>query len=356
MAPSDFFSTERYINGLREADTDVLNALYPECRPFVVQAIADLGGSESEGVAFFQAALVEAARLARLGQLSGDVPFALQLRALASAHYRDWLDEHGQPSSPVEPNADEMEASIAVPTSEELRDTRQKISDWKKGERADEAGYLFWEKVRIAEHHWQEAAKPAPTPPSKSFRNLFLVLALLTAALLVWSYFTRSKTPAQLYDEHFQLPESIMSDVRTRYGPERGNDSVTARPNACELILREADEFYKVKDYKSAQAVLFDILEDSLTVCHSDALYYIGIIAVEQQRPGLALECFAKIEDLDRFGEDIYWYQALALVQAAANNPLLRDKAVRAVNRARSNAQDPMRREQAEKMLKHLSE
>jgi len=97
-------------------------------------------------------------------------------------------------------------------------------------------------------------------------------------------------------------------------------------------------------------------LSEELAVCQSDALYYIGIIALEQEEPELTLECFSKIEDLEHFGDDIYWYQALAFVKLAEKNPLLRDKAVRAVERARSNAQDSLRRAQAEKMLKHLSQ
>ncbi|MCB9305774.1 MAG: hypothetical protein H6565_04195 [Lewinellaceae bacterium] len=59
-------------------------------------------------------------------------------------------------------------------------------------------------------------------------------------------------------------------------------------------------------------------------------------MALGQDQPALALECFAKIEDLEHFGEDIYWYQALAIVKLAEINPLLKEKARRAVERARS--------------------
>ena len=166
----------------------------------------------------------------------------------------------------------------------------------------------------------------------------------------------RSKTPAQVYDENFTLPQSLIEDVQKRYGAEMGNDSVSSQPSACKFLLTEADQFYKVKDFESAQMVLVQILEDSLAMCHSDALLYIGIIALEKEQPELALECFSKIEDLEHFGEDIYWYQALAFVKLAEQNPLLRDKASRAVERARSNTQDSVRRIQAEKMLKNLTQ
>jgi hypothetical protein len=101
---------------------------------------------------------------------------------------------------------------------------------------------------------------------------------------------------------------------------------------------------------------LFEALHEELAVCHSDALFYVGIIALVQEDPELTLECFSKIEDLEHFGEDIYWYQALAFVKLAEKNPLLRDKAARAVERARSNTQDSLRRVQAEKMLEHLAD
>lgn len=72
--------------------------------------------------------------------------------------------------------------------------------------------------------------------------------------------------------------------------------------------------------------------------------------------PALTIECLSNIEDLSRYGEDIYWYQALAFVKLAAENPLMQEKAVRAMDRVISNTELPERREQAQKMLQQLND
>jgi hypothetical protein len=74
------------------------------------------------------------------------------------------------------------------------------------------------------------------------------------------------------------------------------------------------------------------------------------------EQPELTLECISKIEDLERFGEDIYWYMALAYVKKAAIDPSEKEMAQRALERALSNTEIPERRIQAEKMLEELAE
>lgn len=352
--PTGTLSNEAYIEGLQDNNTSVLEAVYADFQLPVVRSITALGGSEAAGRSFFRTGIVEAAKQARAGALSTGVPFFYHLKSFSLAHFADWLTERGQPLPEIEPDPDAPGGATEIPDAEALRETRATIDAWKKGERTEDPGYLLWEKLRRIEHRFTEGEKARPK--SNFSRNLLIAIVLITAAVIAYLYFFRSKTPAQVYDDNFTLPESMLSDQRSRYGPERGNDSVTARPNACEFFLQEADHFYKAKDYESAQAVLLEILEDSLAACHSDALFYIGIIALQQEEPGMALECFSKIEDLEHFGDDIYWYQALAFVKLAEKNPLLRDKAVRAVERARSNARDSLRRVQAEKMLKNLSD
>ncbi len=343
-------SNEYYINGLREADEGVLASVFAEFQQTVVRAVAALGGSEAAGKVFFKTAIAEAARMSAAGELPAGTPFFLQIKTLATAHYKDWLAEREQPL----PETEHEEIDFEIPASKTLRETRQKIADWKKGEQTHDKFYPLWEKMRHLENRFAEGKTSKPT--SKLARNLFIFLALLLAGCLVWLYVFRAKTPAEVYDDNFAPPESIMADLRARYGAERGNDSVSSRQSACEFYLREADDFYKAKDYESAQAVLFEALHEELAVCHSDALFYVGIIALVQEDPELTLECFSKIEDLEHFGEDIYWYQALAFVKLAEKNPLLRDKAARAVERARSNTQDSLRRVQAEKILEHLAD
>ena len=97
-------------------------------------------------------------------------------------------------------------------------------------------------------------------------------------------------------------------------------------------------------------------MADSLSTCQSDAFFYLAIVGLQMDKPELTIECIAKIEDLDRFGEEIYWYMALAYVKMAAIDPAEKDIARRAVERALSNTEIPERRVQAEKMLEELSE
>lgn len=347
-------SNEQYINGLREADDEVLASIYAEFQKTIVRAVSALGGSGAAGNVFFQTALIEAARQAKQVELPAEMPFLSYLKALAQAHFSDWMAERGQSVPDVATDPEAPEFSFPLPSSEALRETRQKITAWRKSEQTDAEDYLLWQKLRDIERKTTGAAEDAPK--SNFTRNLLIAFVLLTVGYMAYVWFARSKTPAEVYHDNFVPPESLMADLSLRYGPARGNDSVTTHPSACEFLLREADEFYKVKDYESAQEVLFEILSDSLAVCQSDALFYIGIIALAQENPELALECFAKIEDLEHFGEDIYWYQALAFVKLAEKNPLLRDKAARAVERTRSHTQDSLRREQADKMLEHLAD
>ncbi len=348
------FSNDQLINGLRTGDQNVLEAIYASFRPALVREIASFGGSDATGKVFFRIAVLEAARLAQAEKLVPDEPVYDQIKALALAHYSDWLAEKDQPVPGIPEEPTEGKPTLDLPDSHALRSTRQKIDFWKKSEHTDDPAYGVWETIRGIER--KLSGEQAIPPQSNLARNLLIFFLLLTLGYAVYQYFTRSKTPAEVYRENFTPPKSLMDDLASRYGAERGNDSVTARPNACEYLLRQADEFYKNKDLEAAQESLFEILDDSLSVCHSDALFYIGVIALMQEKPGLALECFSKIEDLEHFGEDIYWYQALAMVQLAKGNPLLESKARRAVERARSNARDSLRRDQAERILKQLSD
>lgn len=350
----EHFSNEQLINGLRTGDKAVLEAIFASFRPSLAREIRSFGGSEASGKVFFRIAVIEAAHLAQTGNLLSEEPVYNQLKALALAHFFDWLAEKNQPAPEIKEADQEERSSLEVPDSQALRATRAKIDSWKRSENTDDPVYNIWEKTRVIEHDL--AGENAVPPQSNLPRNLLILFILLTLGYVAYTYFTRSKTPAEVYKDNFMPPESLMDDHVARYGAEMGNDSVTARPNACESLLRQADEYYKNKDLESAQESLFEILDDSLSACHSDALFYIGVIALKQENPGLALECFSKIDDLEHFGEDIYWYQALSMVQLAKGNPLLQSKARRAVERARSNARDSLRRSQAERMLKNLSD
>lgn len=435
--PTANLPNEVYLNGLLAADKQTLEYIYTEFRPAILRAINVEGGSNADGGVFFQTALHEAAALARSGQLTSETPFFPQIKALALAHYRDWLEERNQyppltdeetEETPVEPGDEsarptESEAAEAAgpaepgllsPPSETLRLTRHKLFAWKRLDRLDaksrgellewnalppisgdplqhtdwqspaaeryrlllqtdpsgeglpewslaalhdSEGYKLWQTAQQLEVRI-DAGLPLIEQASKrnrtewTLRLLFAVLLLIT---LGWFFFFRGQTPAKVYKDHFAPPASIVEDLQHRYGPDMAFDSATARPETCTEMFRRADAFYKEKDYASAAGLLEDITAYADPLCQSDAWFYLGLVSLQLEDPGYTLACFSKIEDLERYGEDLYWFQALAFVKMAEARPGLTGKAIRAVQRAQSNTQIPERREAAQEMLDKLS-
>lgn len=409
------FPNETYLNGLRDNPESTLAVVYDEFRRPVINAVTGRGGSEADGAVFFQAAALDAARLARAGRAPVQIPVSEWLKALSLAHYRDWLQERGQPMPLADEPPDESIAAI-LPDSAALQNTRSHIFAWKRLQRlepacrhqlleqarlpADESadtgekeqaenesecakqylshlqktasapetmpewarealrdrdGYALWQRTQALENQYS-SGEPAAPEPSRIWP--WAIIALLVAAIGYGAYqfFSRPKTAAEVFADNFSPPASLLDDMGERYGAEMGNDSVTARPNECMRLLQEADVYYRAKEFEAALDPLLLIVLDSTSICQSDAWYFLGIIQLELEDPATAIQCFAKIEDLTRYGEDLYWYQALAFVQLAKENPLMRDKAHRAVERALGNTNDPARREQAREMLKQLSQ
>jgi hypothetical protein len=352
---TEHLSNDSYIEGLKTMDTEVLEAIYNRYRYPVVRAVAALGGSEATGRVFFQVALIQAFESARSGALPAGLNFFDQLKYFALSHYRDWLAERGQ--APTGEEWTEGDNAAEALPSEALRQLRKKMVAWRKSEQREDEDptYFFWEKTEKIERHLAEGAPPPLSRRSRFWRAMLVSLGLVAAGYGIYRWYESLKMPAKVYEDNFTPPESIVADLRLRYGNPSGPDSATSVPaSRCAFLLREADAFYQVKDYSSVEALLVELLNDTASTCHSDALFYLGIVSLAKEEPGMALQCFSKIEDLEHFGEDIYWYQALAFVQLAKKNPLFRDKAVQAVERARSNAQDSIRRMQAEKMMEQL--
>ena len=408
------FPNETYLNGLRDNPESTLAVVYDEFRKPVINAVTAWGGSEADGAIFFQAAAADAARLARAGRAPAQIPVFEWLKALSLAHFRDWLQERGQPI-PLEGEPTEESIAALLPDSAALQNTRSHIFAWKRLQRlepacrqqllevarkpAEEApgtseaespdnesdcarqylshlqktaeapetmpewalaalrdreGYAVWKRTQALENQYS-SGEPKAQEPSRIWP--WVIFALLVAAIGYGAYqfFYRPKTAAEVFADNFSPPPSLLDDLGERYGAEMGNDSVTARPNECMRLLQEADVYYRAKEFESALDPLLLIVLDSTSICQSDAWYFLGIIQLELEDPATAIQCFAKIEDLTHYGEDLYWYQALAFVQLAKENPLMRDKAHRAVERALGNTNDPERREQARKMLKQLS-
>lgn len=212
-----------------------------------------------------------------------------------------------------------------------------------------------WDQTQLFEQQLAGAGELAPKV-SHFWRNTFLVLGIITLLALASQWFLRPKTPDQVYSDNFSAPKSLLADLAVKQTNSPDNDSLGIRPEACDLAFTAADEAYQAKEYQSAAASLMEVLDDSNKACHSDAYFYLAIIGLHLDEPGLTIECLSNIEDLSRYGEDIYWYQALAFVKMATQNPMMQDKAVRSVNRVISNTEIPERREQAEKMLRQLND
>ncbi len=405
-----------YISGLREADETAITQIYTDFRPAIVRAVRAWGGSDADGGVFFFVALNEAARQARAEIFPADAPFYFHLKALALAHYRDWLIERNQPAPDILPTPDEPDTRAQVPAQAGLRDTRQHLVAWRafskltpncqqtlttaympdpsgitplvnsnksadceKALRAtlqitdptqvevphwvtasfqDQAGYTFWQHA----YRVEKQLIGGDAPPRRQARNSYAVWIILGVfailiVLALYRIFHEEKRPVEVYKDNFAPPASIMEDVKARYGSATLLDSTVQRPAICQQMLEEADEFYKNKDFEAASETLLVIAEsgEELSECQSDAYFYLGLIALQENDPSQTLACFSKIEDLERFGQDIYWYQALAFVKLSQKNPNMRERAHRAVQRAIGNMTDPARRQQAEKMFEDLT-
>jgi len=304
------------------------------------------------------------------------------------------------------PEEDENSISTILPEPEKLRLTRSKIYAWKKmallpektittlqnaiqgdklsentGVKAlsdafklnidfgtnlpawviealtDKHGYTLWKHTQNLERRIS-AGLPIIAAPRRIHRTEYVarfIFMILLTGCIAWIFWPRgSKAAKQAYKDVFAPPESIMADLEQRYGPDLAFDSLTTRSPSCMAVLQQADKDYQKKNYLDALSQIGDLYENGDPLCQSDALFYMGIIFLQLEEPGKTIACFAKIEDLERYGEDIYWYQALAFVKKAEADPDNVKIARKAVKQAIANTQNPERREQAEKILLKL--
>ncbi|HLP93522.1 MAG TPA: hypothetical protein VK168_05770 [Saprospiraceae bacterium] len=408
--PQANFPNETYLDGLRNADASVVESLYHEFRQPVVRSVESLGGNFADGAAFFRVALIQTAGLVQSGQYPDAIPVEQFIRMLAMRQYLDWREEKLQVEQALPEFTEEEQAvwqqmpgpsdlrsmrgmlkakrefyrqtvddqrsisSLAISLSEGtpvgLENARERTAAYRKSlgataETSEDILPDYAVKALTNEHFhriWsacedvEQRLKPAQIPDNgenKTIKYAFLTLVVVSLGALLASWLFRDKTPEEVYQNNYQPPASIVADMEARYA----RDSIAPeRPEACIIAFSEADAHYKQKDWRAAAEVLAGMMDDEFKPCQSDALFYLAIVGLEMDRPQLSLECISKIEDLERFGEDIYWYMALAYVKIAAQNPSEKDMARRAVERALSNTEIPERRTQAEKMLKDLSE
>ncbi|MBK8968084.1 MAG: hypothetical protein R3D58_21050 [Saprospiraceae bacterium] len=411
--PTGQFPNETYLNGLRDNPGPTLAVIYDEFRMPVIQAAFEHGATEESAAVAFQLAVNDAANMGRQGTLPETMAFFPFLKALSLAHLeaaktqpeevdeqqadepetagqamaglpgKEALDlsrkkqlawqklqqlepdcrkiilEASEHSETTEPDADaekhsgchETYLKLLFPELEHL----QEMPDWAVTAIQDREGYAIWQRSQALEEEWK-AGPPAPPESNRIWRWAVGILLLVAVGYGIFQFYFRPKTAAEVFADNFDPPASLLADLETRYGAEMGNDSSGAQPNECLLLLREADAYYQANEYEAALDPLFLIALGPGSICQSDAWYFLGIIHLKLEDPVEAIRCLAKIEDLGRYGEDLYWYQALAFVQLAKENPMLRDKARGAVERTLGNTRDPGRRQQAEQMLKNLSQ
>ncbi len=213
----------------------------------------------------------------------------------------------------------------------------------------------IWDQTQLFEQK-RIGASNVSAPTSHFWRNAMVVLGIITLIALASQLFFKSETPGEVYKDNFTAPESLLADLATRQVQSPDNDSLGIRPEGCDEAFTAADAAYQEKNYRVAAGELAKLLDDSHKPCQSDAYFYLAIIGLQMNEPELTIECLSNIDDLARYGEDIYWYQALAFVKLSAENPLMQEKAVRAMDRVISNTEIPERREQAQKMLQQLKD
>lgn len=411
--PSTQQPISTFTDGLRTADAAVVEQLYTEYRKPVARAVETAGGSNADGNTFFRVALLQSALMSENNALQPDLPAFEFLKYLAVEHFRDWAAEK-QLQLPESRLETPEEISLALPDAAERLELRQFIRAKRQWLRLDDkCRKLLGELVRDSHLNLdtdptfsrdesepclgkyrqalgataEEWPRPLPAwiitaltdltfnriwnaaetqesrlamgqsaksePASKITRNVLITLGLLVLSYVIWLFVTAPKSAKDIYEENYTPPASIMADRAAR--AERDSIDVSL-PAPCEAILQEADVFYRQKNWDETAGVLATMLGDESETCKSDAFFYLGVVSLQMGEPDITIECLSKITDLERFGEDLYWYQALAFVKMAANNPLRRDLARRAVERARSNTELPERREQAEKMLRELED
>ncbi len=406
-------SDPAYINGLRQGDPIMLETIYLQFRHHIVQTIQAHGGTVGDGSVFFRTAITEAARSSQDDPLPDGLTFGDYLKGLAVAHYRDWLLESDKA---LPPSLDEYQMPDGMPDSTHLRETRHMIlahrlwdqSDPECKQRistaasetsidaleeldpcitnylngiqsADSAPYVVLPdfaksairdlsfygirqqtkdlEIRLAKGSLKE--KIPPPPPNPLFRNLFIGMILISLGIYAYQWLNKPKDVKEVFTNNFDAPKSLVADAQSRLGknvPTEG-DSIgyEARPIRCDQILAEADVYYQKGDYKEAAGIMYELTDNpDLSPCHSDAYFYLGILALHLDAPSITLQSFAKIEDLERFGEDIYWFQALAYVKMASDDVSMREIALRAIQRAHDNTVIENRRVQAEKMMAEL--
>ncbi len=388
MAHSEAFSTKAYFDSLRQDAQFGTSVLYSLFRS-EAQHLAELGLSKAETAHCFRLAVSDAARLARAEQVPDGTPMGDFLKELGKAHAslmrpelaNAWsehplLDEASLRQTQqkavvwsavesLEPSCREQlfkapESVEAAPCAQALQEALSDKDVPKEMQVAairDADGFRVWHYAGEQEQAYQPSTPTQPLPEETNqnvWRWAVLALLGIIAVYAAYQFFFRPKTIAELYANNFNPPRSLLSDWEERYSANTSDAPVRITED-CLLLIREADAAYQAGKLRNAMDPLLLIVLDTAAACQADAWLYLGIIQLRLKDPITAMQCFAKIEDLERFGEDIYWYQVMAYLQIAQNNPHQRERVAKAVELAIPNIKNPQRRAQAEALLENLA-
>lgn len=396
MAPDN----HNLMDELRLPESGAVEYLYTQFRKSSSRAVEAAGGSHADGNTFFRIAVIQTCMLANQNMLPESTDFDTFLSALSTAHFRDWASERNQytDTAGITPNELIPDAASRAHLRRLVRARRQwqKLDEKCRHEVATAASlevnfkdsaclgiYLksvpellppddkaslppdarmaltnpLFKRVcdMVDQQESYTALNQRAAKPAEKRRNRLIAGAVLLTAtsIALWTYLSAPKPAEDIFNENYTPPRSILEDKAER----AARDSVAGTvPEVCEQVLEDADVYFKEKKWEEVIGTLILMADNENDMCKSDALFYMAIAGLQLENPELTLECLSKISDIDRYGEDLYWYQALAFVKIAAERPGKRSLARKAVERARSNTVIPERKIQAEKMLSELGE
>lgn len=343
MEPHDIFE------GLRRSDEQTVRYLYKTCQEPITTELCQMFDILSlDANEMFKAAVVNLARQIQSGVWeSSKTPYELIREWAISEYYLLDKTERDDEEAPAVDEGSQHTLWL-------IRDWRTNPYEYQKTDRIEPDGYRVWRIAGEIERNWQKNAAPqqsAEPVANKIWRIGLILLLLLTGGYAVYTYISR---PPDLFHDNFSPPESLWADHRLRY--EAAADSA-GRPDfgeICASLLQEADQQYRAGRFEAAQDPLLLLVLDTIPSCQSDAWFYLALLRLEQNDPVTAIDCLTKIEDLEHFSEDITWYMALSMVMLEKQEPSIRDKTIRAVERVLYSSQREDRKASAEKMLRQM--
>ena len=338
--PSGATPYDSLLEGLRHSDEAAVQSVYDQYRRPFVMALTEKGVAPAEAQNLFQAAVVELARRVQMAEKVEETPVFATLIGLASAHLHYRQTGAWQPEDAA---------------GDPLADSLGLLQQWEaSGEDSLEPGFAVWRTLSplVAAgpptgETRQQSSEPAA---NRIWRLVLAALLLFGGGYAVYQYVSR---PADLFKDNFTPPESLLADHRLRY--EATNDSSGQAPHeGCEQLLGNADQFYQAGSFEAAQDPLLLLVLDSTANCQSDAWYYLALLRLKMGDPVTSIECLSKIEDLEHFGEDIQWNMALSMLLLSEQEPALKEKTIRAVEKVALSTRLEDRKKKADKLLQKL--